>query len=170
VRSPGPLSLPASVSVYRLPDLGCAQRASEGLGYGNLKLSPEQHAMFVEELPQVFVPIRGGWGKMGMTRIRLAAANEDVLAGALCELSFAPSKVRAIRRKPLASMDTSLPFNRQNYAQTAEASLAKILPPTRKSGLPMHAAWSLHGEKNFRAKKRRSALRSPRGRNRRQRR
>jgi hypothetical protein len=31
----------------------------------------------------VFVPIAGGWGRMGMTHIRLVAANEDVLAGAL---------------------------------------------------------------------------------------
>jgi len=39
--------------------------------------------VFVEELPEVFVPIAGGWGRMGMTHIRLSAAKEDVLAGAL---------------------------------------------------------------------------------------
>ena len=60
-----------------------ATLASEDQGYGNLMLSPEQQAMFVEELPQVFLPIAGGWGKMGMTHIRLAVANEDILAGAL---------------------------------------------------------------------------------------
>jgi hypothetical protein len=52
-------------------------------GYGNLKLTPEQQATFVEELPEVFVPIHGGWGRVGMTHIRLAAASEDVLEGAL---------------------------------------------------------------------------------------
>lgn len=52
-------------------------------GYGNLKLTLEQQAAFVEELPKVFLPIPGGWGRMGMTHIRLAAASEDVLAGAL---------------------------------------------------------------------------------------
>jgi hypothetical protein len=31
----------------------------------------------------VFLPITGGWGKSGATHIRLAAASEDVLAGAL---------------------------------------------------------------------------------------
>jgi len=46
-------------------------------------LTPEQQAAFVEELPEVFVPIAGGWGRMGMTHIRLAAAKEEVLAGAL---------------------------------------------------------------------------------------
>jgi hypothetical protein len=60
-----------------------ATLASQSLGYGNLMLTPEQQAAFVEELPDVFVPIAGGWGRMGMTHIRLAKANEDVLAGAL---------------------------------------------------------------------------------------
>ena len=35
------------------------------------------------EKPDVFVPVPGGWGRMGATHIRLAQANEDVLAGAL---------------------------------------------------------------------------------------
>jgi hypothetical protein len=37
----------------------------------------------VEEAPEIFLPIPGGWGKMGHTHIRLAAASEDVLRGAL---------------------------------------------------------------------------------------
>src|SRR6202050_1945145 len=60
-----------------------ATLASEKEGYGNLMLTLEQQTLFVEELPAVFLPIKGGWGRMGMTHIRLAAANEDVLAGAL---------------------------------------------------------------------------------------
>jgi hypothetical protein len=60
-----------------------ATLASAKQGYGNLMLTPEQQAVFVGELPGVFVPIKGGWGRMGMTHIRLAAAREDVLAGAL---------------------------------------------------------------------------------------
>ncbi len=60
-----------------------ATLASQRQGYGNLMLTPEQQAAFVEELPEVFVPIAGGWGRMGATHIRLTAANEDVLAGAL---------------------------------------------------------------------------------------
>jgi len=60
-----------------------ATLASQDLGYGNLMLSPEQQAAFVEEQPKVFLPVAGGWGRMGATHIRLAAANEDVLAGAL---------------------------------------------------------------------------------------
>jgi hypothetical protein len=60
-----------------------ATLASERQGYGNLKLTPEQQAEFVRELPEVFLPIPGGWGRTGMTHIRLAKASEDVLAGAL---------------------------------------------------------------------------------------
>jgi len=60
-----------------------ATLASQKQGYGNLMLTPEQQAAFVEELPEVFVPIAGGWGRMGMTHIRLAVASEDVLTGAL---------------------------------------------------------------------------------------
>ncbi|MFZ0801649.1 MAG: MmcQ/YjbR family DNA-binding protein [Terriglobales bacterium] len=60
-----------------------ATLASEHQGYGNVKLTPEQQADFVSELPEVFLPIPGGWGRMGMTHIRLANATKGVLAGAL---------------------------------------------------------------------------------------
>jgi len=57
--------------------------ASQAEGYGNLMLTLEQQAEFVREAPEIFLPIPGGWGKMGHTHIRLAAAGEDVLTGAL---------------------------------------------------------------------------------------
>ena len=60
-----------------------ATLASEAQGYGNLVLTLEQQEVFCEELPDVFVPIAGGWGRMGMTHIVLARASEDVLRGAL---------------------------------------------------------------------------------------
>jgi hypothetical protein len=60
-----------------------ATLASQHLGYGNLMLTPEQQETFVQELPEVFLPVAGGWGRMGATHIRLAVANEDVLRGAL---------------------------------------------------------------------------------------
>ena len=60
-----------------------ATLASQKQGYGNLMLSSDLQADFVRELPDVFLPIPGGWGRMGATHIRLAKATEDVLAGAL---------------------------------------------------------------------------------------
>jgi hypothetical protein len=52
-------------------------------GFGNLALTPEIQAQFVGEAPDLFVPVAGGWGRMGATHIRLAKANRDILAGAL---------------------------------------------------------------------------------------
>lgn len=60
-----------------------ATLASAKQGYGNLMLTLEQQTGFVEDMPEVFLPIPGGWGRMGMTHIRLAEASEDVLYGAL---------------------------------------------------------------------------------------
>jgi hypothetical protein len=60
-----------------------ATLASAKQGYGNIKLTLEQQQQFVEELPKVFLPIPGGWGRTGMTHIVLASASEDVLRGAL---------------------------------------------------------------------------------------
>jgi hypothetical protein len=60
-----------------------ATLASQKQGFGNLKLTPEQQSDFIRELPDMFLPIPGGWGRMGMTHIRLAQASEDVLTGAL---------------------------------------------------------------------------------------
>jgi|SRR5450631_384786 hypothetical protein len=60
-----------------------ATLASAKQGYGNLMLTLEQQHTFVEELPEVFLPIKGGWGRMGMTHIRLAAPHEDVMTCAL---------------------------------------------------------------------------------------
>jgi hypothetical protein len=60
-----------------------ATLASVKQGYGNLMLSQEQQAAFVEEQSDLFLPVAGGWGRMGATHIRLASATEEVLAGAL---------------------------------------------------------------------------------------
>jgi hypothetical protein len=60
-----------------------ATLASISEGYGNLMLTPEHQAAFVLEQPKIFLPIHGGWGRMGMTHIRLAVADEGTLTGAL---------------------------------------------------------------------------------------
>lgn len=75
-----------------------ATLASERLGFGNLMLTPEQQTDFVAAQPEVFLPVAGGWGRKGVTHIRLAAATEDVLAGAL----RAAWKLRRERNEPAA--------------------------------------------------------------------
>lgn len=60
-----------------------ATLASEKQGYGNLMLSPELQQAFITDQPDIFLPIGGGWGRMGMTHIRLTLSTEDILTGAL---------------------------------------------------------------------------------------
>jgi hypothetical protein len=60
-----------------------ATLASVKDGFGNLMLTPEIQGEFVTDAPDLFVPVAGGWGRMGATHIRLAKANRDVLTGAL---------------------------------------------------------------------------------------
>ena len=60
-----------------------ATLASVKDGFGNLMLTPEVQAEFVGEAPELFLPVAGGWGRMGATHIRLAKAQRDGLTGAL---------------------------------------------------------------------------------------
>jgi len=73
----------AGFPAFRVGGRKFASLASQTEGYGNLMLTPEQQKAFVEEAPEIFLPIPGGWGRMGHTHIRLASASEDVMAGAL---------------------------------------------------------------------------------------
>jgi len=56
-----------------------ATLAHEQLGFGNLMLSPELQQSLVAESPDVFLPVSGGWGRMGATHIRLAVATSEQL-------------------------------------------------------------------------------------------
>ena len=56
-----------------------ATLASADQGYGNLMLTPECQANFVNELPDVFLPVPGGWGRNGATHVRLHAVSQAVL-------------------------------------------------------------------------------------------
>jgi len=73
----------AGFPAFRVGGRKFASLASQREGYGNLMLTPEQQAAFVEEAPEIFLPIPGGFGRMGHTHVRLAAASADVLTGAL---------------------------------------------------------------------------------------
>ena len=60
-----------------------ATLASLKEGYGNLMITLDHQAAFIAERPDLFLPVHGGWGRMGITHIRLALADEDTLTGAL---------------------------------------------------------------------------------------
>ena len=50
---------------------------------GMVKLNPEQQHEFVKAQPEIFVPVKGGWGRKGATHVRLAVAEEPSLTKAL---------------------------------------------------------------------------------------
>jgi hypothetical protein len=52
-------------------------------GHTHLKLTPELQQLLIAESPDVFLPIKGGWGRMGMTHIRLDEASERQMTDAL---------------------------------------------------------------------------------------
>jgi hypothetical protein len=60
-----------------------ATLALEKEGYGVLLLSPEEQAGMVEDAPDVFSPVPGGWGRKGSTRVRLDKAPRDILEAAM---------------------------------------------------------------------------------------
>ncbi len=73
----------AGLQTFRVGGRRFASLAAQAQGYGNLALTPEQQAEFAAGAPEIFLPIPGGFGRMGHTHIRLAAADEEVLTGAL---------------------------------------------------------------------------------------
>jgi len=60
-----------------------ATLASQNDSFGNLRLTPELQQLLIAESPDVFLPIKGGWGRMGMTHIRLDEASERQMTDAL---------------------------------------------------------------------------------------
>jgi hypothetical protein len=81
-----------------------ATLASVKEGYGNLMIDLEQQAAFIAERPDLFLPVHGGWGRMGITHIRLTEADEDTLAGALhTAWKLRVEKNRKSGREPSAS-------------------------------------------------------------------
>ena len=78
-----------------------ATLAMEAQGYGNIKLTPAAQLILITTRPDLFLPIPGGWGRMGMTHIRLAEADEGSLTDALriaweqrCEKNLGKRKKR----------------------------------------------------------------------------
>jgi hypothetical protein len=68
---------------FRLNGTIFATLSAQAKGCGVLKLTLDQQQSFISELPAVFEPVQGGWGRMGMTFIHLAEADDAILQGAL---------------------------------------------------------------------------------------
>jgi YjbR len=78
-----------------------ATLAHQSKGYGNLMLTPQEQSILVTEDPQLFIPVDGGWGRMGATHMVLAHASEDSLHGALrTAYSLRLKKIAGSKSKP----------------------------------------------------------------------
>jgi hypothetical protein len=51
--------------------------------HGMVKLSSEEQAKFVRQMPEVFAPAKGAWGEAGSTLVKLAGASEDKVRSAV---------------------------------------------------------------------------------------
>src|SRR5260221_13912414 len=51
--------------------------------WGMVKLTPEDQSEFVRHAPDVFQPVKGGWGRRGATNVRLSAGTAEVVRPAL---------------------------------------------------------------------------------------
>jgi len=99
------LSMPEAVegSHFNNPDFRVAGKifatlALEKEGFGTLLLTPEQQAGMVEDAPELFSPVPGGWGRRGATRVRLAKVAPDTLEGALRTAWRGKAPKRLLRR------------------------------------------------------------------------
>ena len=84
---------------FRLNNRIFATLAYEAKGFGTLKLTPEQQLNFINDGSEYFTPAPGGWGRRGMTLVRLDAP-EAVLVGALQAAYHNVSAKEAVTKTP----------------------------------------------------------------------
>src|SRR5271165_2365961 len=84
------LSLPETEESAHMnhPDFRVAGKIFATLGYpdktrGMVKLSPEDQHYFSKDYPDVFIPVKGAWGRRGATSVHLKAAQKETLRKAL---------------------------------------------------------------------------------------
>jgi hypothetical protein len=84
------------------PDFRVRGKIFATLGYpddewGMVKLSPEDQHNFCKDAPDVFVPVKGAWGRRGATSVRLKAVHREALKRAIAAAwrNTAPKKVAA---------------------------------------------------------------------------
>jgi hypothetical protein len=102
------LALPSAVESshmgapdFRINDRIFATLAYRTKGLGTLKITPQQQAEFLADAPEHFTPAPGGWGRMGMTLVRLDAP-ENVIAGALSTAFHNVLSQQTAKKRPAA--------------------------------------------------------------------
>lgn len=84
------LSLPDASEKEHMghPDFRVGGKIFATIGYPDeqwamVKLTPLEQEKFVHALPQVFVPVKGAWGRQGGSSVRLSAARKPAVQQAL---------------------------------------------------------------------------------------
>jgi hypothetical protein len=84
------LSLPETEERAHMnhPDFRVAGKIFATLGYpdktrGMVKLSPEDQHYFSKDHPEIFVPVKGTWGRRGATSVNLRTASKETLEKAI---------------------------------------------------------------------------------------
>jgi hypothetical protein len=103
-----------------------ATLAAAKLGYGNIMITPEQQAAFVEELPTVFIPVPGGWGRGGATHVNLTLSSEDFILGAL-------QTAHKLRVEKNAATGSKSPAAKSKKAVQKTKPVRKPKPKSRRS-------------------------------------
>jgi hypothetical protein len=52
-------------------------------GWGMVKLTPEQQHYYSKDCPDVFVPVKGAWGRRGATSVHLKAVSKETMERAI---------------------------------------------------------------------------------------
>jgi hypothetical protein len=83
-------SLPEAVEQSHMdhPDFRVGGKIFATLGYpsadfGMIKLAPRQQQELVVKHPDIFTPVKGGWGRAGATNVHLGSATEEILRRAM---------------------------------------------------------------------------------------
>jgi hypothetical protein len=96
---------------FRINDRIFATLAYGADGLGTLKITPEQQAEFLADVSEHFTPAPGGWGRMGMTLVRLDAP-ASILAGALSTAFHNVLSKRTAKSKPAAELSATTTHKR----------------------------------------------------------
>src|SRR6266436_6381141 len=94
---------------FRLNNQIFATLSGQEKGCGVLKLTPDQQSAFIADQPHIFSPVQGGWGRMGMTFLRLDQADESIMAGALKTAYHNLQEKQSQKKSPKKSQTKSKP-------------------------------------------------------------
>jgi hypothetical protein len=163
------LSQPEAVEVYRfgLSEFRVERRAFATLGgpadsTAMVKLTPEQQAMFMHAAPGAFVPVPGGWGRLGSTNVMLPLAKEETVEGAqaspfrIARFGFSISFDRnyfcdkVFRHIRLANLKINLWAKTKNIAiNSKQPRQNPLLNPTGDHGSRLYWWWQVQSQRSF---------------------